>query len=408
MKKSIVILFLFSLILNCQIGERKDNALVKIDDHLQFKLQYKFSSEIEYELKKSGKNQTAAWDYSYIGEYRSTLSSWDGQIQPRKEISVNELNEFLSKYQNRDAKEYIIERAKNAKVIIINEAHHQPLHRVFTTELLEELYQSGFQYLGIETLDDRDTYLSERKYPVYQTGYYSKEPRYGELIRTALEIGYEVFPYESKGTNGYEQEIGQAKNIQKKIDERPDGRFLIHCGFSHAIEGIYEPWEKAMAGRLFEFTGIDPLTINQIEFTEKSELKYSHPLLQKLELTNSSVFVDEGEGAYRLESNRDWFDIMVFHPFTKYEKGRPSWLLKNNKNFIKFDIAQKKDINYPILVLAFKESENYKQAIPVDIIEANNSSEDIYLALRAGNFNVIIVDQRGKVRIEKLKIEKQQ
>ena len=53
------------------------------------------------------------------------------------------------------------------------------------------------------------------------------------------------------------QEIEQALNIKRVIDSRPNEKFLIHCGFDHALEGIHNSWEKAMAGRLTEYTGID-------------------------------------------------------------------------------------------------------------------------------------------------------
>ncbi len=43
------------------------------------------------------------------------------------------------------AAEYIIKRSSKERIIIINEAHHQPLHRVFTESLLEGLYQNGFR-----------------------------------------------------------------------------------------------------------------------------------------------------------------------------------------------------------------------------------------------------------------------
>jgi hypothetical protein len=38
-------------------------------------------------------------------------------------------------------------------------------------------------------------------------------------------------------------------------------------------------WEKAMAGRLKEKTGIDPFTIDQVAYSEKGERKFLSPYI---------------------------------------------------------------------------------------------------------------------------------
>lgn len=82
-----------------------------------------------------------------------------------------------------------------------------------------------------------------------------------------------MFGYEATGgENGKEREIAQARNIIRFIDQNPHGKLLIHCGHDHVIEGMpsSRAWEKAMAGRLKEYTQIDPFTIDQTQFAEKS------------------------------------------------------------------------------------------------------------------------------------------
>lgn len=49
---------------------------------------------------------------------------------------------------------------------MINEAHHQLMHRTFTTSLLEGLYAKGYRFLGLEALAYDDTLLNQRGYPV--------------------------------------------------------------------------------------------------------------------------------------------------------------------------------------------------------------------------------------------------
>src|SRR5690606_1813455 len=150
------------------------------------------------------------------------------------------------KYTKHDAVEYIIKRAKNSRVLIINEAHHNSLHRFFAKSLLSELYKIGYINLGIEALSNghlKDTLLNQRKYPVQKTGHYTRGPQFGNLVRTALNTGYNVFAYEvTTSKNGKEREIEQARNIIEFICQRPDEKFLIYCGYDHAIEGKHKHW----------------------------------------------------------------------------------------------------------------------------------------------------------------------
>ena len=346
--------------------------------------------------------QVAAWDFFYIGKYREMLKTWDEEHNNYPKINQESIDYFSENYKRKSAINYILKRADTVQVIIINEAHHQPMHRVFTTELLEQLYAKGYKYFGLETLQKSDDQINQRKYPVYSSGTYSLEPQFGNLIRSALKIGYTLFAYESDG-NGKEREIGQARNIENQIKKDPTSKYLIHCGFAHAAEGEYKSWGRAMAGRLREFTNINPLTINQTEFTERSTDSFSNPIFRTLELSESSVFVDDSDKSFKHEENPDWFDIMIFHPKTKMENGRPNWGFRNKKKKFTVDVDQI-DIERPFLVMAFKEDEDYQKSIPFDIIEVDDDTKTITLALEKGEYNIIFQNQMKKARLKKVNV----
>lgn len=118
--------------------------------------------------------------------------------------------------------------------------------------------------------------------------------------------------------------MGQAENIASVIHENPNTKILIHCGFAHAYEGNYEAWGKAMAGQLKELTGINPLTINQVKYSEHSKLVYNEPLYNSLNLKNSSVLVDKNGIAMGVIESEAFTDIAVIHPPTAYINSRPS------------------------------------------------------------------------------------
>lgn len=261
---------------------------------------YQFLSAIDSALAHDTtpwKDQIAAFNYSFVSAYRQALSAADSQYKMlRKPLSLSvDDSIYLQQFKPVPAYKYILKRAATEQLIIINEAHHQPRHRTFVTFLLKGLYEQGYRYLGIETLGYLDSTYNECKYPVLLTGFYSKEPQFGNLIREALRIGFTLFPYETEVAehNGKLREIDQATNIARYMKEHP-GKYLIYCGYDHVIEGPHKGWEKAMAGRLKEYTGIDPLTIDQETLTEHSALLYEKPDYAAIQFSQPAVLINRG------------------------------------------------------------------------------------------------------------------
>ncbi|PKH68507.1 hypothetical protein CXF59_04080 [Flavobacterium sp. ALD4] len=154
----------------------------------------------------------------------------------------------FNSFKKQEAKEYIINRSKNEKIIIINEAHHNIRHRIITTSLLYSLYDSGYRFIRLETLSD--TLINKIKFLILESGYYTREPQMANLLKEASKIGFTLFKHEiSDGSNGKEREIGQAENIAKLIKENQNSKFLILCGWDHVIEGT--PRNKSWQNSIF-------------------------------------------------------------------------------------------------------------------------------------------------------------
>lgn len=367
---------------------------------------YKFSDTI---LAKSS-NYEAATYLSYIGEYSKALESMD-KHDPSTSFAYSEDSLDFKRFHPVNAVEFIINKSKTEQIIIINEAHHQPYHRAFTTELLQGLYNQGYRYLGAETISAWDSSLNERKYPTQNSGIYTQEPVYGNLIRRAMEIGFFVFPYETTkfitdSTAQKQREIEQAKNIKKILDKDPKAKILIHCGYDHLIERDIPVWEKAMAGRLFEFTGINPFTINQVKLTERSSMKFENSHFKMMSVNYSAIFIDSIGNLFNGSEYLKDYDVDVYHPRTKWIEGRPEWVFENNRK-AKF-INNKVTTEFPCLVLAYLSKEsisekgNYKILIPYDIIELKNKQDKKALSLEAGDYDLLIRDVKGHK--QKLKI----
>jgi hypothetical protein len=181
-----------------------------------------------------------------------------------------------------DALETVIEAARDAQIVIINEAHDQPFHR----RVIEEL--------GLALTDDFDVFAAETFNYVRlmeprepgALGWYDREPVFARQIAALDEAGYRFVAYEirapqrdreaeSREARIAVREEAQADNlIAEVLADDPDARILVHVGYSHVLEapqpqpGMGTEGEDAeslvwFAARLKAKTGIDPLTISQ-------------------------------------------------------------------------------------------------------------------------------------------------
>lgn len=360
---------------------------------------YWFSDDIEKKVvqdstkDKSWTSQMGATYYSISGNYKQGLVNWDKMFgRPKKISSADSLK--LTKMTPVNAKDYILSRAANEKLIIINEAHHNASHRNFASSLLQGLYDKGYRYLGVETLRN-DGSLHIGNFATQDAGMYSQEPEFGNFIYQALKIGFKLFPYDTEEKNGKEREIGEAQNIYDFMQKNKDGKYLIYCGYQHAYKGIHRSWEKTMTGRLSDMASINPFTIDQTQFSEKSDPKYNEPLIRIVNRKDPVVLTDENQVPYNGEDKELYTDVKIIHPVTEYVKGRPGWMLNGNRKFYK--IPKSGISKFPVLIQAYRKGEFEKKGIPADIIELNSSKDSRFMILDKGKYDIIILNREYKV-----------
>lgn len=316
----------------------------------------------------------------------------------------------LAGYKSVAAVAAISQAAEKSQIVIVNEAHHVPQHRAFTTELLKELKKKGYKYLAAEALlNAEDEYnkidieLNQRGYPVKRTTTFSEEPVLGEMFREALRLGYTLVPYDAGLVNGkintdIERERGAAENIKNRILKNdPNAKILIHVGFTHNSENekVYRGGGKAMAGYLKEFTGIDPLTVDQTEMTEHSSAEYERPLYRvvaaRKDFTQPVVFQNSKGEFWKLPNSGN--DITVFSPRTIYKDGRPHWLAASGSRRIYNLPPNICGAEKNCLVRARYAVES-ADATPIDQIEARAGRKNVLL-LPKGKFTIEVEDEKG-------------
>ena len=376
---------------------------------------YLFSNEIN---ELSG-NENRCTHYSFIGDIENAIKGFSDDYDCKwhnYQISAADSLDFINCYPV-DARKYIIEQAKNKKIVLINEGHNMPMHRAFTLSLLQSLYDEGYRYFGAEAFTNFSTGVKIGKnensnYPIDKTGYYLKDPVFGDLIRQALKIGFKLFAYEDTLKNSEVKKNGivdmdlsrrnyyMALNIKSILDKDPSAKILIHAGYGHIIE------EKgAMGGELKKLTGLDPLSISQTTMSEAENRECENPYFKMVDVTSPTVYIRKMNDSVFLDNfmrnrtdikEKNHLDIEVFQPRTKYVNGRANWLYMNGRrNAIEID-AKYLTLGYPVLVFAYYLGENINEAVPIDVIEIKSKEDIKPLVLPKGNFNIVIQNQERK------------
>lgn len=353
----------------------------------------KFSHEIESDLATGKLRPSKAGIlYSLIGDYNNSILFSDIPIS----WGVDSL--ALERYSAQDALPLIIDEAKEQQIVIISENHLRPQHRIFADKIITELARIGFEHLGLETFASLannntllDSALIHRGYPLNSplTGTYTLEPQMGKLVRNAINSELVLFAYErSLKIDGMDRDEIQADNIIKYLKSNPNSKIIILCGFHHAVESdiIKRGNKNWMAKYLKDKTGIDPMTIYQDNFTEK-QIENEHPILNSLDLSEPSLFVDAAGKVVRLSEHVDY---EVIHPKTTYINSRPSWLYHDeNSKPVKIE-TESTGLDFPIIVEAYPSNE--VNSVPVDRIELKHKYDNKVLVLRAGEYRIELND----------------
>ncbi|MBX0291879.1 hypothetical protein K3G63_15610 [Hymenobacter sp. HSC-4F20] len=156
----------------------------------------------------------------------------------------------------------ILRRAAGARAVLLNESHTHTRDRALAAALLPGLYQQGFRYLALETLED--SAASTLNPLPLKAGFYTREPTYANLVRTARRLGFTLVAYEaSRGQP--EREVAQATNLHHALRHDPQAKVFVYGGGAHmnmlVMPGKGE--KKWMAQHLVDLTGWPLLSVNQ-------------------------------------------------------------------------------------------------------------------------------------------------
>jgi hypothetical protein len=168
-----------------------------------------------------------------------------------------------------DAVPEILRQSAKAQVVLLNESHSHARHRQLAAQLLPSLYQQGFRYLALETLEDSAA-TSLDPLPL-KAGFYTREATYANMLRTAKKLGFTLVAYEvRRGQN--ERELAQATNLYNAVRHDPGAKVFVYGGGAH-INRLVMPGQgekKWMAQHLIDLSGWSILSINQARMSNEA------------------------------------------------------------------------------------------------------------------------------------------
>lgn len=331
-----------------------------------------------------GMLQQAGTFASFIGDSDAAMAAFDeidALDKKRTRRDADDL-ERLAASRAQDAIEAIVAEARKRQIVILNEAHHVPMHRAFAMRLARELRKIGYTWLACETFSDDPL---EKNYVGPHTGYYTQEPVFANFIRDAMATGWKLAPYEHiEDDNDQPQEwrlehreVGQARKLAERIFAKdPKAKVFIFVGYAHLVEkpGVgHGPGTAMMGAQLKRLTGIDPLTIDQTTMIAHARAESEHRLFDKAleHAKRSGPFVLRApSGEYQVFTPyRFAVDMQVVHqryPIDPHT-GRPQWL-QTLAGFTAHEVPGHLLPNEGKRLVAARPAGQPEDAIPADVV----------------------------------------
>lgn len=357
------------------------NGVKDLDNYLIQREKLKKAPLVQNNEQKFNQFQFLTTVNSFISnnkEYDSLILKSEKRNKEMYQTRVDSLI-TVKKFSNtqKSGTSKIIDLVKDEKVVMLNENHWYPKHRIVALQLLRGLKEKGFNYLAIEALfPKKDSILNIRGFPSKDTGYYTREPYFAHFLRSAKEIGFKIVEYDMM-EGAVDRELAQATNIKKIIDSDSTAKIFVYAGIDHILESNSS--KKRMAEYFKEISGINPVTFNQVKIIANTE--------NEIEVFPSSDF----NGFNNLKNNVDYFIINNTTPSFKK--------LYSNEEFGTYTLKFrnfKKHQNEEFLVKIYYENE-YKllksSAIPIAIFSSTLSSKEFILDLPKGKYFAKVISK---------------
>lgn len=286
------------------------------------------------------------------------------------------------------------EIANQEQLVIIMEAHNAPKHRQWIEQTLSILRAAGFREYAAEGLAESGRSLKRRGYPVSSTGFYVSDPHFGNLLRTAIKLDFEIHAYEAHGRNYDLREHGQAANLARLFRADPKLKLVVHAGYGHVLKTPQETGVKLMARHLWEMTGIEPYCIWQTWHSpEEGQARQLAELLDAESEPMMLVPVPRGLSDPQFRFPPNAVDAIVLHPPSVGGPGQRvhSFRTERQRLLGVWDGSQ-----WPVLVGAFEIGAS-ADSIALDQVMLRESEREFVLWVPDGDYEIRVFGIDGRI-----------
>lgn len=442
MKNSLLVFIFLNLI--CQLISGQTNCPKKFIES-----KYKIENSLKMDCDLSQ-------EFTLIGMYHEALLEEDKFLARGGGSAISNPTSFLSTDSNlriTKASTYIYDLLKKNEVVLLNERHNVPQHRVFFYTLLDSLQHYGFSSVFMETLaftpDDSLHVLHNR---IEDWGYYTDESIFHQVSHKLERMHYQLYSYEieyprkidtaRKNNTLYftnkslinwipietdslllknffseneaiQRETEQALNIYQKIIRNKIKKAFIYCGYTHLFKG-----SQYMGGMLQHLLGKKICSIDQMYLHEHTDIKYENSLYTRY-ATVSYPFVitdDHNRAIHTIRHIREnhmidtLFDVSVASPRSIYINNRPTWLELNGdrKRYKLRDLLDVRGMRDYLLIIYDIAHDSAKagcinaRLTPVDVFQVTGNGEAFDALLTPNRKYKLVAVKNGTVRFEKI------
>ncbi|HKR77844.1 MAG TPA: hypothetical protein VJR95_14395 [Rhodanobacter sp.] len=288
--------------------------------------------------------------------------------------------------------EWLAKHAGRFDLVMVNEAHNQPMSRALIFQMLPVMRRMGFSVFALEALPDKATtgWINRHGYALDEAsyGYYLREPIEGEVVREARRLGFTLASYDVFSDV---REQDEARNLAQILKTHPGQKVFVVAGYDHI---------RRMNGRMAELLP----KFYEKPFLSIDQLGKGNDVMRSICIPDGSS--GDGEKPGVLASMR-WVpgvrgtDIAVWRTkatvLSRAASEGNEWLSLGGERW-RYRFSTVEGCGKPgICLVAARYANEPANAVPADRYLALGSESFANLYLRNGRYVVTYSDARGVV-----------
>ena len=284
--------------------------------------------------------------------------------------------------------------ANEHRIIMMMEDHFVSKHREMIGAVLPTLRDAGFTHYAAEAIGESRGALKSRGYPVVKSGYYTSDPQFGNVIRRAMDLGFEVLGYDFRPFTHEGREEFAATELAKLLNGDPHLRLVVHAGHAHVFKHETEMGQRWLASILWEKTGIEPFTIWQWSaMYDGHEYRVVADAIAELGDFDEPVVLMPPPNTDSGLRNVPRVDAILVHP--------PDQSVAPSDRTVLFSDSMQRisgrwlTRQWPVVIAAYKNGEP-TNAIPLDQVMLRDGEQEFVLWIPASTaYDIVVFDQNG-------------